>query len=88
VPDVLVAASIELADAAQRYESHHPGLGERFLNEVRDAFDRIDRMPLAGRSLVPSQAGSLRARLLLRGIFLMRSGWPSQPNTFSPRGPV
>jgi toxin ParE1/3/4 len=48
VPDILAAASLELADAAQWYESHRTGLGSRFLDEVRDGFERIQRMPLAG----------------------------------------
>ena len=48
MPELLVAAALELADAAQWYDSHQAGLGGRLLDEARDAFDRIDRMPLAG----------------------------------------
>ena len=48
MPEILIAASVEMADAAEWYESYQVGLGDRFLDEVRDGFDRIDRMPLAG----------------------------------------
>lgn len=48
MPEVLAAASLELADAAEWYESRQSGLGIRFLGEVRAGFDRIDHMPFAG----------------------------------------
>lgn len=48
VIDVLEAASLEFADAAAWYEERTTGLGERFLDELVDAFDLIERMPLAG----------------------------------------
>ena len=48
MPELLAAASRELADAAVWYESHQRGLGVRSLVEVRQGFDQIDKMPLAG----------------------------------------
>jgi toxin ParE1/3/4 len=47
VADILEVASDELSDAADWYEARQAGYGERFLQEAREAFDRIDRWPLA-----------------------------------------
>ena len=48
VPDVLEAASREMAHAATRYEGWRAGYGDRFLEELQGAFDSIDRFPLLG----------------------------------------
>lgn len=46
--EILEAASLELTDASAWYEERVSGLGERFLSEVRGAFDFIARNPAAG----------------------------------------
>jgi toxin ParE1/3/4 len=48
VLEVLEAASSELADAGEWYEERVAGLGDRFLSEVRVAFDLIVRHPALG----------------------------------------
>jgi ParE toxin of type II toxin-antitoxin system, parDE len=48
VLEVLEAASLELSEAAAWYDDRVTGLGDRFLSEVREAFDFIARYPAAG----------------------------------------
>jgi toxin ParE1/3/4 len=46
--EILEAASLELSDSADWYETRSAGLGRRFLAEVRAAFDLIEERPQAG----------------------------------------
>ena len=46
--DVLEAAALEFEDSAAWYDARTRGLGERFLIGLRDTFDLIEQMPLAG----------------------------------------
>ena len=48
MPKALEAASFELADAANQYETARAGYGHVFLDQVQEAFDFIDRFPLLG----------------------------------------
>jgi hypothetical protein len=48
VLEILEAASLEMAEAADWYEERVVGLGDRFLAEARDAFDLIRRHPALG----------------------------------------
>lgn len=43
-----VEAEHELAEAAQRYEAHRPGLGQQFLDEVAATGERVRQFPRAG----------------------------------------
>jgi plasmid stabilization system protein ParE len=54
-------ASRELEDAARWYEEQRPGLGERFLDEVAVALERIVLFPAAGFP-VPYVSPELAAR--------------------------
>jgi hypothetical protein len=48
VPDILEAAAREMTLAAVQYEDLRAGYGQRFLDEVQNAFGFIDRFPLMG----------------------------------------
>jgi hypothetical protein len=48
VTEILLAASLEMAEAAAWYDERVSGLGERFLSEAEGAFARIDETPLTG----------------------------------------
>lgn len=55
-------ARAELEDAIRFYELAMPGLGERFLSEIRRALHQIIRYPMAG----PVVEGDIRKCLLAR----------------------
>ena len=38
-------AKTDLSDTSKYYEKQQKGLGKRFLNEMREAFDTISKMP-------------------------------------------
>lgn len=46
--EILLAASLEMTEAAAWYDERVSGLGERFLGEAEGAFARIDEIPLTG----------------------------------------
>lgn len=46
--EILLAASAEMAEAANWYDERASGLSERFLAEAEAAFARIDARPLTG----------------------------------------
>jgi toxin ParE1/3/4 len=48
VAEILLAASVEMAEAAGWYGERVDGLGQRFLLEAEAAFARIDEKPLTG----------------------------------------
>jgi plasmid stabilization system protein ParE len=55
-------AEHELAEAAEYYERESPGLGERFLEEVRSSSHLLQRYPYAA----PKVSGSTRRLVLPR----------------------
>jgi hypothetical protein len=48
VAEILLAASVEMAEAAGWYDERVDGLGQRFLLEAEVTFARIDEKPLTG----------------------------------------
>lgn len=63
--ELLEAASDEMEDAADYYESCRDGLGARFLFEVRRAFSFIEESPQAGASVLHSRVPEGVRRILL-----------------------
>ena len=65
MPRILSVANREFADAAAFYESEREGLGERFIQEVDEAYVFIDRFSKAApRVLHPKVPSSVRCVLL------------------------
>lgn len=48
--EILEAASFELIEASGWYDERVSGLGDRFLAELQDAFELIDRNPASASS--------------------------------------
>lgn len=57
---ISIAAKLELAEAKAYYKRQSPDLGDRLLQDFRDAVKRIGETPYAGHILAPG----IRRRLL------------------------
>lgn len=56
------AAAVELAETVTYYDDKAPGLGERFLDEVKEATRYIERYP----EIAPVIEDDVRAKVLVR----------------------
>ncbi|MDX2054498.1 MAG: type II toxin-antitoxin system RelE/ParE family toxin [Polyangiaceae bacterium] len=66
--EILLAASVEMAEAAAWYDERVSGLGERFLGEAETAFARIDETPLIGSPWSHRRLPSGVRRMFLRSF--------------------
>ena len=66
--EILRVAAAEMAEGAAWYDDRVTGLGDRFLSEAQDAFERIDETPLTGSPWVHRRVPEGVRRMFLRSF--------------------